>query len=820
MAGGPAAGFSAIARSAQQLLEQGALEGAPVDALMIAAEALARMVPKARFADWKALVYGFRKHEDASRRRARLEGLVRACALFSETGAPPLATSAPRAVSVLPTDKPRRASRALELDGSIEALDGLGAAAARTLAELGVRNVGDLLLSLPIDAVDLRAPLSGKALLDAVTARPRSVVAIRGVVERSSVVPMRGRRAIRVAMRSDGVLVELWWFFMSAAARGLTGETIAVGRPTPDARRLGVLRVAHPRLVPIARLGAMEPIYPFKGVPSTRIAHALATALPRLDVASIDPLPSAIATARKAAAFASVLEDVHAPTTPERHALGRERLRARLAWAEAAWMVGKRLERERATEGLRSPRLARDEVSSAALISALGFTLTAAQTRAIEAISARIDRDTPTRTLLTGDVGTGKTAVLLAAAAQAITSRVQVAILAPTTILAEQYLDAAGPLARGIGARIALLPRNAGVDRPAHARVSAAVRRGDVDVVIGTHALLGEGVCFARLGLAIVDEQHRLGVAQRLHLVTKSDDAIPHLLTVSATPIPRTLALVLRGEIATVHLDERPRGRSTPSTRLAPRRTWDAIVSCIRARMDAGEATFVVCATIEPSLFEDGTPDDAASPGAVARAKQLGKQLGSDAVALVHGGLDDATRRRAIASFRTGEARVLVGTSMLEVGLDVPEATLMVIDGADRFGLAQLHQLRGRVGRGDRAGECVLVHGEPLSELAAARLHALVEADDGLAVARADLRLRGPGDLEGARQSGEAAGLRYLDPTFDEAILVAAAADIAAILSRDPHLDAPEHSGLRRALLRFDADAEARELGLARGEAG
>jgi ATP-dependent DNA helicase RecG len=707
------------------------------------------------------------------------------------------------------------------LDASVDVLPGLGSAAVRALATQGVRCVGDLLQTLPRALVDLRAPFSGKAIFDVIAASS-APIALRGVVEKASVIPMRGRRAVRVALRSDDVPIELWWFFLSPAARALSGEIVAVGTCMPIAKRPGALRMAHPRIVPASRIGTLAPIYPFSGVPSARIEAAIASVIDRIDVRMLDPWPASVVVREGAPKIDELLRDVHLPRDPEAHARACMALRVRLAWAEACWLVLRRLERERALGAAKATPLPVNRGARDALVSALGFSLTRAQAQAIETIGARLEATTPARVLLTGDVGTGKTAVLLAAAAQAVAAGRQVAILAPTSVLAEQYLDAAGPLAAALSARVALLPR----EREAHARVAAAARKGEVDVLVGTHALLSEEIHFAKLALVIVDEQHRLGVAQRLSLVTKGantgEKLAPHLLTVSATPIPRTLALALRGELASVHLDERPPGRRTPETVILARTEWRSVVRELEAVVARGGSAFVVCATIERPVDDDGAPDEAASPGAEARARELAKTLGPGNVALVHGAMDDRKRRAALASFRRGDARVLVGTTMLEVGVDVPSAVSMVIDGADRFGLAQLHQLRGRVGRGAAPGRCLLVHGEPLSDLARARLSSLAAADDGLAVARADLRLRGAGDLEGARQSGEAAGFRFLDPLVDEPLIVQAARDVEQLGLALPEngLARPELAGLRRALARFDADAAARDLGLAREEAG
>jgi ATP-dependent DNA helicase RecG len=595
-------------------------------------------------------------------------------------------------------------------DAAVDTLEGIGPSTGRALRAVGIRTTFDLACTLPAGILDLREPLTGDAVYQ--RARARASIAVRGTVEKVSVVPMRGRRAIRVGLRSDGLLVELWWFFLNAGARALSGEIIAAGVASADDKKR-VVRMAHPRTLPIGRIGAIEPTYAVPGVPSARISTALQSV--HLDDA-LDPTEQP--------GFGKLLRSVHAPDDLASHLAARESLRQRLAWAEAAWLVVRRIEREKLLAGVTAPKLDRDADVH------FGFPLTASQVRAIATVSERLASTRPSRTLLTGDVGTGKTAVLLAATARAVATGAQVAILAPTKILADQYLGALAPL----GVRVALAGRDP-IDT-------------DVDVAVGTHVLLGERVKFDRLGLVIVDEQHRLGVGQRLSLVDKGRGA--HLITVSATPIPRTLSLALRGEIANVHLDERPAGRTTPTTIALPRSEWPAV----RAEIDAAERAFVVCATI------DDTDDGA--PGAKTRAAEL-KKTHKARVGLVHGQLDDDEARETIARFRTGKHTILVGTSMLEVGLDVPEATLMVIDGAERLGLAQLHQLRGRVGRGARPGRCILVYGTP-SE----RLDALVAARDGMEVARADLALRGPGDLDGARQAGAAAGLRYLDPLVDE----------------------------------------------------
>jgi ATP-dependent DNA helicase RecG len=371
----------------------------------------------------------------------------------------------------------------------------------------------------------------------------------------------------------------------------------------------------------------------------------------------------------------------------------------------------------------------------------------------------------------------------------------QVAILAPTSVLAEQYIDAAAPLARATGASIALVA--AGLPAAQRKRVAEALARGDIAIAVGTHALLSRGTAFARLGLVIVDEQHRLGVAQRLALVQKG--ATPHLLTLSATPIPRTLALALRGELATSTLDERPRGRAPVATELLPRARFADAIAAMRAACERGERVFFVA----PRIDDD---DD----GAKRRATELAKTLAPAKVALVHGALSADAKREAMRALRTGTAQVLVATTVIEVGVDVPEATLMVVDGADRFGLAQLHQLRGRVGRGAVPGRCILVHDE-LGDLARRRLEAIARTHDGATIARIDLELRGAGDLGGTRQSGAEEELRFLDPNEPPPWLERIEADVRAITARDPELALPEHRALRLAVARYERALAVRE---------
>jgi ATP-dependent DNA helicase RecG len=573
----------------------------------------------------------------------------------------------------------------------------------------------------------------------------------------------------------------------------------------------------------------VKPRYPRLGVPESILRKTIRDALTGMSCLP-DPVPEAIASRENLPAVAPLLRAIHALDI-ETHAPDEGVVRPlleRLAWAEAFTRVRERLRADGAGSKAMPLRERPDLV--ARLRAELGFPLTAAQERAIQAIGKELAATTPMRRLLLGDVGTGKTAVALAAAAQCVGAGAQVAILAPTSVLAEQTMDAVAPLARATGASIALVA--AGLPAAQKKRALEQIAQGKIAVAIGTHALLADDVKFARLGLVVVDEQHRLGVAQRLALVRKGyasrggdrssagAEKRPHLLTLSATPIPRTLALALRGELATSILDERPRGRPPVSTTVRPRNEMDAVLRDIRDTCARGERVFFVSPRIQVDLDDDDETEDE-SAGAVARAAELRGKLGGIGVGLVHGGMRPDEKRAAMRAFRSGESQVLVGTTVIEVGVDVPEATLIVVDHADRFGLAQLHQMRGRVGRGDVPGRCVLLHdpkavgGPPRdgeeTDLARKRLDALCRLSDGAAVARADLELRGAGDLSGTRQHGVEEGLMFLDPTNPPPWLDRIERDARLLLSEDPGLTHPSHAGLAQAVRRFERVIAVRE---------
>ncbi len=782
--------FSRLARDAKAWVKAPGEEA--LAALVAMAAGATPEVPDARRADWEKLLAGFGAEEDKGKRKKRVEGLLRACQLFERE-----------------RREAERLATPLEWADGVERTDGVGPTGKARLAEHGVGFVSDLVWTLPVGWDDLRTPAGvGQAIARARAADasfsvpPRQVV--RVTVKSATLVPMRGRRAVRIVAIDAGgkESLDAWWFYEAhgvLAAVRASPTVLLLGRV--EARTGKRPRMTHPDLVKDEPGLGIRARYASLGIGPTLLRRSVIDALARTTPLP-DPVPEPIRAREAMPEAEPLLRAVHGATTELPPDEARRALVDRLAWVEAFARVWQRQRAEGEWKGARAPALPLDPEAQKRLVAALGFPLTGAQERAVAAVARDLDATIPMRRLLMGDVGTGKTAVALAAAAQCVKAGFQCALLVPTGVLAEQYLDAAAPLAKATGVKIARLV--AGMRAPERASTLAEVASGEAKVVVGTHALLQQDVAFARLGLVIVDEQQRLGVAQRLGLVRKGAAARPHLLSLSATPIPRTLALALRGELATSVLDERPRGRGPVATELVARGDESRLVEALRQACARGERAFFV----SPRIEDD---EELEAPGVVSRAEHLRQVLAPASVVVVHGAMAQSERARAMRALRRGEAQVLVGTTVIEVGVDVPEATLMIVDGAERFGLAQLHQLRGRVGRGERPGRCLLVHDEPLADLARQRLETLARTADGADVARADLALRGSGDLGGTRQHGIAEDFGWLDPASPPAWIERIDDDARALIARDPELMLPEHRALALAVRRVAAVLSVRE---------
>jgi ATP-dependent DNA helicase RecG len=427
----------------------------------------------------------------------------------------------------------------------------------------------------------------------------------------------------------------------------------------------------------------------------------------------------------------------------------------------------------------------------AKLLASLPYRPTPCQEQANAEIEADLAAPSPMTRLLQGDVGSGKTLVALAAMLQAVEAGAQAALMAPTEVLARQHAATLTTLLMPLGVQVELLTGS----EPAARRRQALLRiaEGRVPIAVGTHALFQAGVAFRALGLAIVDEQHRFGVAQRLALLDKGEAA--DLLLMSATPIPRTLLLAAYGDVAVSSLRSKPPGRQPIETRLVSTERLAELLQGVERALAGGERIYWICPLIEGSEAVDQT-------AALERHASLREHFG-EAVGLVHGRLPAGEKAQALAAFAKGETRLLVATTVVEVGIDVPEAGIIVIEQAERFGLAQLHQLRGRVGRGGRKASCVLLYHPPLNAAARQRLGTLRRTEDGFRIAEADLELRGPGEVLGTRQSG-LPQLRFADLAAHADLLEAARGDAEAVLAQDPGLRSPRGRALQLLLHLFE----------------
>jgi ATP-dependent DNA helicase RecG len=472
------------------------------------------------------------------------------------------------------------------------------------------------------------------------------------------------------------------------------------------------------------------------------------------------------------------LQEVHCPPAGADHAdlLSRRTPASRRIILEELLAQQLSLRQARAARASRSGIALEAVGRCRALLAALPFRLTAAQQRVWKEISTDLASHQPMNRLLQGDVGSGKTVIAALAAMQAIGSGHQAALMAPTEILAQQHRDKLIPWLDSQGVRIGWL---AGSLTPrAKKKVREDVAAGAIDLLIGTHALIEESVVFERMALAIVDEQHRFGVAQRLALRQRKDGLLPHQLMMSATPIPRTLAMTFYADLDVSVIDELPPGRKPVTTKLISDRRRDEVIDRVRHAVGEGRQVYWVCPLIEESEALD-------LENALATHERLVQELAGLRVGLVHGRLPVEQKSQTMAAFKAGGVDVLVATTVIEVGVDVPNASLMVIEHAERFGLSQLHQLRGRVGRGAHQSVCVLLYRHPAGPVAKQRLTTMYETGDGFEIARRDLALRGPGEFLGARQSG-AMLLRFADLERDADLVEAAQAAAMMMLKEFP----------------------------------
>ena len=655
--------------------------------------------------------------------------------------------------------------------------------------------VVDLLLHLPTGSVDRRA----RPLLRDV--EPGTVVTVAVTVDRHRPSPPhRARAPYRIDTSDDTGTLTLTYF----NARKDYLENLL---PKGELRYIsgtatmydGMLQMTHPdRVVSEAdldKLPLIEPVYPLtEGLGINQVRKATDGAL-----AKLPPLAEWQDTAwlkrNKFPAFADALTGLHHPAEPA-DLLPESPGWSRLAYDEllagqlalALVRAHQRRQHGRGSSG--------EGFLRAKVIAALPYSLTPSQVQAVNDIVTDLALPHRMVRLLQGDVGSGKTVVALLASATVIEAGRQAALMAPTEILARQHFATIAPLAEKAGIRVAILTgRDRGKER---AETLDRLAIGDIDLVVGTHALFQDEVAFRDLALAIIDEQHRFGVHQRLALARKGDAV--DMLVLTATPIPRTLVLAFFGDMEISELREKPAGRLPIDTRTVPLSRIDEVVAAVGRALDDGQRVYWVCPLVEES--------EVAEMGDLAAAEERLKALSQHfpgRVDLIHGRMKGAEKDRAMERFSRGETQLLVATTVIEVGVDVPEATVMVIEHAERFGLAQLHQLRGRVGRGTGRSTCLLLYRAPLGETAKARLAILRDTEDGFRIAEEDLRLRGEGDVLGTRQSGMP-GFHVARIDVHGKLLAPARDDAALVLSRDPSLTSPRGEALRNLLYLFERD--------------
>jgi ATP-dependent DNA helicase RecG len=651
------------------------------------------------------------------------------------------------------------------------------------LAKLGLRSDMDLVLHLPLRYEDETKVLS----IHEAGFMAGSAAQVEGVVTECDI-QYRPRRQLVVTIADEsGPLVMRFLNFYGSQVKQLACGTRVRARGEVRHGFFGA-EMVHPTYKVVQEgdplPNALTPVYPAgEGLSQAYLRKTIANALTRVDWR--DTLTPALLASLKLQAFEPSVRLLHNPPPEVSEDVLMDR--SHPAWIRMKFdeLLAQQLSLKRAQEARRAKGAAALPVIGAlsdAFLNNLPFRLTGAQQRVLEEIRADLRASFPMQRLLQGDVGSGKTVVAALAAAQAIDSGFQAALMAPTEILAEQHFRKIALWMEPLGVKVAWLTGS--LKKKGKEAALTLIESGDAQLVIGTHALIQEGVEFAKLGLVIVDEQHRFGVGQRLALRNKGREtgggtqAVPHQLMMSATPIPRTLAMTYYADLEVSVIDELPPGRTPIVTRIVDQNRRDEVIERVHAAALEGRQVYWVCPLIEESeALQLQTATDTHAMLVIA--------LPDLQVGLVHGRMKPAEKQSVMEAFIRGDIHVLVATTVIEVGVDVPNASLMVIEHAERFGLSQLHQLRGRVGRGSAASVCLLLYQSPLGPTAKQRLMTMREITDGFEIARRDLEIRGPGEFLGARQSGQAM-LRFADLQTDQWLVEKARNVAQALLHDDP----------------------------------
>jgi ATP-dependent DNA helicase RecG len=691
-----------------------------------------------------------------------------------------------------------RESSAVRLDMPVKFLKGIGERRAEQLERLGIRTAQDLLWHLPHRYVDASSvtPLARAEL-------GHEVACVGRVVAKGVLPTKRGLRIFHAVLRDDSGVLECVWPGQAFLDRTIVvGQTLLVSGPVRfyHGRQLApreyvILSEAEGEADPLAA-GKVLPVYPATEGLSHRVIRSLIERhLDALIERSDDPLPESLRLAAGLPPLADALRAVHRPASAEEAERGRRRLAFDELLDLQLMLIRARTVAKRHRGGV-AFEIKRDLTTR--LKRSLPWELTADQQRALKEITADMTAPDRMHRLLMGDVGTGKTVVALFAMLLAVENDFQAALMAPTELLAEQHAATLDQLLEPLAIRPeVLLGRQSPGEKSA---VRARLASGESRVAVGTHALMQESVSFRRLGLVVIDEQHRFGVEQRAALIGKG--AAPDVLLLTATPIPRSLALTLYGDLDVSTLRQRPPGRGSVRTALRGPNHREKVMEFVRQECERGRQAYVVLPVIEESERAD-------LRAATTMAQSLAARWPDLQVGLVHGRLKADERDDTMRRFRSGEIHVLVATTVIEVGIDVPNATVMLVEHPERFGLAQLHQLRGRIGRGAEASYCILLGDGPGFD----RLRAFAATQDGFRIAELDLEERGMGDLIGARQSG-GVELRQARLPVDEDLLSGARDLATRLIAADPALQRAEHQPLReRAVSRYPRAVELFRVG-------
>ncbi len=689
------------------------------------------------------------------------------------------------------TERTGRPETLFPLFAGLETLEGVGPKSAKLLADTGINTPRDLLFSLPYTGIDR----SRRASVREVAAPGVATVEVEVAAHFP---PKIKGRPYRVMVRDAGIEFQLVFFHAK-------GDYLQKLLPTGQRRVVsgkveifdGVAQMVHPdhvlRLDEAGELALFEPVYSLTaGISQKLMAKAVHSALSRAVA-----LPEWIDQSQKAREgwpdWQQALQIAHAPATmadcdPEHPARQRLAYDELMAHQLTMALARTRLQRSRGIASVATGRL------QGKVLATLPYQPTAAQERAVGEISADMALPRRMNRLLQGDVGSGKTLVALMALLVAVEAGGQSVMMAPTEILARQHLDSLRPLAEAAGVVLEILTgRDKGAERAAKL---AALASGDIQILVGTHAVFQKDVAFADLRLAVIDEQHRFGVAQRMELRDKG--AAVDMLVMTATPIPRSLSLAQYGDMDISILDEKPAGRLPVKTALITTGRMDEVVAHLARAIAEGRQAYWVCPLVEESELVDMT-------AAEERFKRLRVALGDGKVGLVHGQMPPAEKDAVMARFVAGTLAVLVATTVIEVGVNVANASIMVVERAESFGLAQLHQLRGRVGRGTAASTCLLMYQAPLGEVALRRLTLLRDTEDGFRIAEEDLAIRGAGDLIGTAQSG-LPRFRIADLERQAGLMAVAQSDARALLAGDPGLVSPRGKAARVLLWLMEQD--------------